>query len=124
MTLTPATIRNAAAREQLSRHSSLIEKVLEYHLSGAVTSELLLRDQPFELLRTDCDRDGYDLVRNIRSLSVEQGRNVPAAALTALARAEDRKRAMLAGFQSHITKPVDPGELVAVVATLTGRTGR
>ena len=62
MTLTPATIRNAAAREQLSRHSSLIEKVLEYHLSGAVTSELLLRDQPFELLRTDCDRDGYDLV--------------------------------------------------------------
>ncbi|WP_449473964.1 hypothetical protein [Sphingobium chungangianum] len=36
--------------------------MLEYHLSGAVTSELLLRDQPFELLRTDCDRDGYDLV--------------------------------------------------------------
>ena len=62
MTLTPATIRNAAAREQLSRHSSLIEKVLEYHLSGAVTSELLLRGQSFELLRTDCDRDGYDLV--------------------------------------------------------------
>jgi signal transduction histidine kinase len=62
------------------------------------------------------ERDGYDLLRNIRSLSVEEGRNVPAA--------EDRKRAMLAGYQSHITKPVDPGELVAVVATLTGRTGR
>ena len=36
--------------------------MLEYHLSGAVTSELLLRGQSFELLRTDCDRDGYDLV--------------------------------------------------------------
>lgn len=70
------------------------------------------------------DRDGYDLLRGIRAMPAERGGNVPAAALTALARPEDRKRAMLAGFQSHITKPVDPGELVAVVATLTGRTGR
>ncbi len=69
-------------------------------------------------------RDGYDLLRAIRALSDQQGGNVPAVALTALARVEDRKRAMLAGFQSHITKPVDQGELVAVVATLTGRTGR
>ena len=49
---------------------------------------------------------------------------MPAAALTALVRAEDRKRAMLAGFQAHISKPVDVGELIAVVATLMGRTGR
>jgi len=49
-------------RARLAHHYSLIEKVLEYHFSGAVTSELLLRDQPFELLRTDCDRDVYDLV--------------------------------------------------------------
>jgi len=69
-------------------------------------------------------RDGYDLIRDIRALRDAEGGNVPAAALTALARVEDRKRAMLAGFQGHITKPVDPGELVAVVATLTGRTGR
>lgn len=42
--------------------------MLEYHLSGAVTSELLLRDLPFELLRTDCDRDGYDLVIEANSI--------------------------------------------------------
>jgi CheY-like chemotaxis protein len=70
------------------------------------------------------ERDGYDLIRSIRGLSDAAGGKTPAAALTALARAEDRKRAMLAGFQSHISKPVDASELIAVVATLTGRTGR
>ena len=44
-------------------------------------------------------------------------------ALTAFARSEDRKRALLAGFQTHVAKPVDPAELVAVVASLAGRTG-
>ncbi len=42
--------------------------------------------------------------------------------LTAFARAEDRRQAMLAGFQTHVAKPVDPAELVAVVASLAGRT--
>lgn len=66
--------------------------------------------------------DGYDLIRQIRAggRSVKQ---LPAVALTAFARAEDRKRAMLAGFQTHVAKPVDPEELVAVVASLAGRTG-
>ncbi len=48
---------------------------------------------------------------------------VPAAALTAFARIEDRKRALLAGFQMHLAKPVDPAELTAAVASLAGRTG-
>jgi N-acetyl-gamma-glutamyl-phosphate reductase len=48
----------------------------------------------------------------------------PAAALTALARVADRRRALLAGFQTHLTKPVDPAELVATVASLAGRTGK
>jgi signal transduction histidine kinase/ActR/RegA family two-component response regulator len=69
------------------------------------------------------DKDGYDLIRAVRSLPGDGG-HVPAAALTALARPQDRTRAMLAGFQAHLTKPIDPAELVAVVATLTGRTGR
>ena len=69
-------------------------------------------------------RDGYEFIRKIRAFDIAQGGNIPAAALTALARIEDRKRAMLAGFQSHISKPVDADELIAVVATLTGRTGR
>lgn len=50
--------------------------------------------------------------------------SVPAAALTALARVADRRRALLAGFQTHLTKPVDPAELVATVASLAGRTGK
>lgn len=52
----------ASPNSRLAHHSTLIEKTLEYHLSGAVAGELLRRDQPWELLRTDCDRDGYDLV--------------------------------------------------------------
>jgi CheY-like chemotaxis protein len=48
---------------------------------------------------------------------------VPAAALTAYARAEDRVKAILAGFQMHLAKPVEPAELIATVAGLAGRTG-
>jgi signal transduction histidine kinase/ActR/RegA family two-component response regulator len=66
------------------------------------------------------DQDGYDLIKQMRSLPGEAGR-VPAVALTALARAEDRKRALSAGYQKHISKPVDPAELVAVIASLAGR---
>jgi PAS domain S-box-containing protein len=68
------------------------------------------------------DEDGYDLIRQIR-VGGWTARRLPAVALTAFARAEDRKRAMLAGFQTHVAKPVDPAELVAVVASLAGRTG-
>jgi PAS domain S-box-containing protein len=59
--------------------------------------------------------DGYDLIRQVRSA---QGQTPPAVALTAFARREDRLRALQAGFQSHVSKPVEPAELVAVVATL------
>jgi PAS domain S-box-containing protein len=67
------------------------------------------------------DMDGYQLMRRIRATE-PQGRHLPALALTAFARAEDRKRALLAGFQSHVAKPVDLAELVIVVAGLVGRT--
>ncbi|MBA2502021.1 MAG: response regulator, partial [Pyrinomonadaceae bacterium] len=70
------------------------------------------------------EEDGYSLIRQIRALPDDRGGRIPAAALTAYAGAEDRKRALLAGFQLHIPKPVEPTELVAVVATLAGRTGR
>ncbi|HEY1066432.1 MAG TPA: response regulator, partial [Pirellulales bacterium] len=68
------------------------------------------------------EQDGYDLIRQVRSRG-RSGRDLPAVALTAFARAEDRRRALLAGFQMHVAKPVDPEELVAAVATLVGRTG-
>ncbi len=69
-------------------------------------------------------KDGYQLIRAIRSLPSEQGGQTPAAALTAFARSEDRRRALLAGYQSHVVKPVEPAELITVVASLAGRTGR
>jgi CheY-like chemotaxis protein len=67
-------------------------------------------------------RDGYDLIREIRR-SGRDARSLPAVALTAFARSEDRQRALLAGFQMHVSKPVNTNELAAVVASLAGRTG-
>jgi signal transduction histidine kinase len=66
--------------------------------------------------------DGYSLIRKVRALPPALGGNVPAAALTAYARAEDRLRALEAGYQTHLAKPVDPAELIAAVARLAGRT--
>jgi hypothetical protein len=66
--------------------------------------------------------DGYSLIKRVRALPAEQGGHVPAIALTAYARAEDRVRAVLAGFQAHIPKPLEPTELIATVASLAGLT--
>lgn len=67
------------------------------------------------------DEDGYSLIHKVRSRSPADGGHVPAAALTAYARAEDRRRALEAGFQTHLAKPLDPSVLVATVASLAGR---
>jgi CheY-like chemotaxis protein len=65
--------------------------------------------------------DGYAFIRKLRALSPERGGRTPAVALTAYPRVEDRARALAAGFQMHVPKPVQPNELAAVVATLAGR---
>jgi CheY-like chemotaxis protein len=70
------------------------------------------------------EEDGYSLIRAIRALPADRGGTTPAAAVTALARPEDRRRALMVGFQTHVSKPVDMTELVAVVASLAERTGR
>jgi CheY-like chemotaxis protein len=67
--------------------------------------------------------DGYSLIRKLRAQSPERGGRIPAAALTAYASAQDRTRALLAGFQSHVPKPIEASELAAVIANLAGRTG-
>ena len=67
--------------------------------------------------------DGYALIRRVRALGPARGGDVPAVALTAYARAEDRMKAILAGFQMHVSKPVEPAELLTMVASLAGRTG-
>ncbi len=63
--------------------------------------------------------DGYSLIKRIRALGAEGGGDVPAIALTAYARAEDRMRAMLAGFEQYLVKPVEPAELITLVAVLS-----
>jgi signal transduction histidine kinase/ActR/RegA family two-component response regulator len=64
--------------------------------------------------------DGYALIGRIRSLPRAEGGQTPAIALTAYARTEDRVRALAAGFQMHVAKPIEPAELVATIAAVTG----
>ena len=68
--------------------------------------------------------NGYELIKKIRALKPERGGRVPAVALTAYAGSKDRRRALLAGFQTHLAKPVEPDELLAVVASLGWRDGK
>jgi len=88
--------------------------------SGADALEMLARRQ-VDVIVADIglpQMDGYEFIREVR----KRNRNeVPAAALTAYARSEDRTRALLAGFQMHLAKPIDPSELIAAVAALAKR---
>ncbi|MEH1808550.1 PAS domain-containing hybrid sensor histidine kinase/response regulator [Nostoc sp.] len=65
------------------------------------------------------DEDGYSLIRKVRAQEAEQGEKILAVALTAFAREEERSLALQAGFQVHVSKPIEPEELVTVVANLT-----
>jgi PAS domain S-box-containing protein len=70
------------------------------------------------------DVDGYELLRRVRTLDDEHGTRLPAIALTAFARSEDRTRALLAGYLAHVAKPVEAAEIIATVASVAGRTGK
>jgi hypothetical protein len=67
------------------------------------------------------EEDGYSLIERVRALPAERGGRIPAAALTAYVRAEDRVRVLRSGFQLHVPKPIETAELVAVVAHLAER---
>jgi CheY-like chemotaxis protein len=108
----------------------LVKKLLE--MAGATVSvagsaseamERILARKPDVLV---CDiampgEDGYSLIRRLRVLEGSQENPLPALALSAYARSEDRTKAIRSGFQNHLAKPVDPSELLAVVISLTGR---
>jgi CheY-like chemotaxis protein len=82
------------------------------------------RSDPPDVLISDIGmpgEDGYSLLKRVRALPVDQGGHVPAIALTAYARAEDRVKALLAGFQLHLAKPVDPAELLATLTAVARR---
>jgi PAS domain S-box-containing protein len=95
--------------------------------ASAAEALRVLEDSPADVLVSDLampDQDGYDLIRRVRSLAPERGGNVPAVALSAYTRAEDRMRALAAGFSLHLPKPVDPGDLVAALARLAALRNR
>ena len=107
---------------------ALVKRLLEdrgasVRVAGSVTDALrLFTEEKPDVLVSDIGmpgEDGYALIRKVRALGPEQGGAVPAVALTAYARAEDRMKAILAGFQMHVSKPVEPAELLTMVACLT-----
>ena len=111
----------------------LIQRLLREHGAEVVTAAsaedalAALASMRPQILVSDIgmpETDGYDLIRRIRSGRDPLARDVPAIALTAFARSEDRTRALLAGFQSHVPKPVEPAELIATVASLASALGR
>jgi len=67
------------------------------------------------------DEDGYELIRKVRALPAERGGLTPAIALTGYATRKDRERALSAGYQLHLAKPVEPPDLVAAIAGLASR---
>jgi signal transduction histidine kinase/CheY-like chemotaxis protein len=111
------------ARQLIRRVLTECEAEVSLASSAAEALDLVERFRP-DVIVSDVgmpEQDGYEFIRQVRA--TRSSRSLPAAALTAFARAEDRRQAMLAGFQTHVAKPVDPAELVAVVASLAGRTG-
>ena len=112
--------------EQDARH--LVKALLDecgciVTLAGSVAEamDVLEQDLP-DVLISDIGmphEDGYDLIRKVRALPAASASSLPAAALTAYARAEDRRRVLGAGYSMHIPKPVEPSELIAVVVSLT-----
>jgi PAS domain S-box-containing protein len=110
----------------------LIRHILEDHeaevlTAGSATEAMsLMEQQKPDVLVSDIGMpnvDGYDFLKQVRTLGVENGARIPAIALTAFARSEDRTRALMSGYQVHVAKPVEPAELVATVASVVGRTG-
>jgi signal transduction histidine kinase/CheY-like chemotaxis protein len=99
-------------------------------VKGVETAEealTLLKQMPFDLLISDIGMpgtDGYKLIRQVRMQENEEGRKIPAIALTGYARVQDRMRAIMAGYNTHVAKPLETQELVTVVKCLTGRLER
>jgi CheY-like chemotaxis protein/nitrogen-specific signal transduction histidine kinase len=111
----------------------LLQRLLEDHgakvrTAGSAREALdVFAAAPPDLLISDIGMpvmDGYALIRDVRRRSRDEGGEIPAIALTAFARSEDRMRAMIAGYNLHLAKPIEPTELMVAVASLSGRTGR
>ena len=94
---------------------------LALHGEGALA---LVTERRYDVIFLDVEMpgmDGYSFIRELRKHESSNGFSVPAIALTAHARPEDHKRALHAGFQAHLAKPVDPAELARVLSNLVKR---
>jgi len=124
-----ADLRILLAEDDIDAREILLA-VLEQHgarVTAVGTAPEALREieaRSYDVLVSDIGMpggDGYTLVRSVRSLAPERGGRTPAVALTAYAGIDDKRRARAAGFDAYITKPIDPTELLSVVAKLAGR---
>jgi PAS domain S-box-containing protein len=107
---------------ELARHGANVTGV-----TNATDALKALEERRFDLLVSDIampEIDGYELIRRIRKLELGKDKRIPAVALTAYARVQDRMQAIVAGYSTHIAKPVDANELVTIVASLAGRLGK
>jgi CheY-like chemotaxis protein len=87
----------------------------------------VLRDERIDVLLADIampGEDGYSLLRRVRALQPAAAATIPAGALTALAHDDDRRRALEAGFQLHMAKPIEAASLIAAVSELYDRSSR
>jgi PAS domain S-box-containing protein len=113
----------ADARELIGRllRESDAEVIMAESTDEAVA---LLKSERPHVLVSDIGlpgKDGYQLIREIRALPAADGSGIPAIALTAFARSEDRKRAMRSGYQVHVSKPIESQELIVTIASLMAR---
>ena len=111
------------ARELVKRLLEMAGATVSLANSASEAIERILAARPDVLV---CDigmpaEDGYSLIRQLRVLEESQASALPAVALTAYARSEDRTKAIRAGFQNHLSKPVEPAELLAIVSSLARR---
>jgi CheY-like chemotaxis protein/anti-sigma regulatory factor (Ser/Thr protein kinase) len=104
---------------ELAQHGAEVTGV-----GNAADALAALTQSDFDLLISDIgmpNTDGYDLIKQVRKQADSRNQKIPAVALTAYARIQDRMQAIMAGFNTHVAKPVEVNELVTVIASLAGR---
>ncbi|PSB26771.1 hypothetical protein C7B69_11330 [filamentous cyanobacterium Phorm 46] len=126
-----AGVRVLVVDDELDMRQLFITMLDQYGVEACAAASAtealsILRANPekYDVLLSDIgmpEENGYSLIRQIRTLSAEAGGQIPAAALTAYARDDDRREAIAAGFQIHVAKPVLPAQLASIVAALAGR---
>ena len=109
---------------ELAEHTLRLAGADVLAVDSALEAVEMLRSHPPDVLVSDIGlpyQDGYSLIDAVRKLPAGRGRDVPALAVTAYAREEDRMKALIAGFQGHLAKPFEPEALVSSVGSLVGR---